>query len=87
MIQGLCLQCNNTQGDDESSIKELTSRAKLVSGESPRRVVPRIMYLNGRVTVTEHVTKNWRGIGKVEVHKVFEIFLPKDVYDARDAYR
>lgn len=68
VIQGLCLQCNNTQGDKESSIKELTSRAKLVS-------------------VAEHVTKNWRGVGKVEVHKVFEIFLPKDVYDARDAYR
>jgi len=37
--------------------------------------------------VVAGVVQEWKGIGKVEVHKVYEIFLPRDVYAAREAYR
>ncbi|KAF9648846.1 hypothetical protein BDM02DRAFT_3143647 [Thelephora ganbajun] len=33
------------------------------------------------------VVQGWKGVGVVEVHKVYEIFLPKDVYAAREVYR
>ena len=34
-----------------------------------------------------HVVQEWKGVGKVEVHKAYEIFLPRDVYAGREAYR
>lgn len=57
---------------------------------SPDAVVGVILetdYLNGRVTVADHMVKEWKGTGKVGVHKVYEIFLPRQAYDAREAYR
>lgn len=44
-------------------------------------------YLIDRVAVAAHVVQEWKGVGKVEVHKVYEIFLPRDVYTTREAYR
>ena len=38
-------------------------------------------------TVVANVVQEWKGVGRVEVHKVYEIFLPRDVYAAREAYR
>ena len=37
--------------------------------------------------VVAGVVQEWKGAGKVEVHKVYEIFLPRDVYAARERYR
>lgn len=37
--------------------------------------------------MADHMVQEWRGDGKVEVKKVYEIFLPRDVYAAREAYR
>jgi len=44
-------------------------------------------YLNSWATVVEGAVQGWKGIGRVEVHKVYEIFLPGDVYAAQRAYR
>jgi len=33
------------------------------------------------------MAKEWKGVGRVGVHKVYEIFLPRQAYDMREAYR
>lgn len=87
MINGLCLQCNNTQGDAESRLRELKPRdPKLVSCRSGV-VVDVANKLNSLIVVVAGVVQEWKGIGKVEVHRAYEIFLPRDVYAAREAYR
>lgn len=43
--------------------------------------------LNSPVAVVAGVMQEWKGVGQVEVHKAYEIFLPKDVYETREAYR
>ena len=44
-------------------------------------------YLSAWVVVVANVVQEWKGVGTVEVHKVYEIFLPKDAYAVREAYR
>ena len=43
--------------------------------------------LNSPVIVVAGVLQEWKGVGQVEVHKAYEIFLPRDVYETREAYR
>ena len=43
--------------------------------------------LSGWITVVAGVVQEWKGVGQVEVHKAYEIYLPKDVYETREAYR
>jgi hypothetical protein len=50
-------------------------------------VVIEIRYLTGPDVVADYTVQEWRNGGKVEVKKVYEIFLPRDVYAAREAYR
>jgi hypothetical protein len=44
-------------------------------------------YLNSWVAVADHMVQEWKGVGKVEVSKAYEIFLPREVYSRREAYR
>lgn len=37
--------------------------------------------------MADYMVQEWMGNEKVEVKKVYEIFLPRDVYAAREAYR
>jgi len=69
MISGMCLQCNNSQGDTESRLVELNPKDSKF------------------ITMAARVVREWKGVGKVQVHKVYEIFLPKDNYATRVAYR
>jgi len=40
-----------------------------------------------RISLVASVEKRWKGVGRVQVHKVYEIFLPNEIYADREAYR